>query len=213
MAKIGHVEFTIGSQYPTKFPLYYTQAHLFEVRGMPKEFFDLTGCSNAGYQTEQNLKNAIWKALPIYHERLKKQRLVIGYACYATPELTMNKVSQGSYQGSLEGISRKLKKFEAFTVPPCTIGIKYFICMEIFNGKKNEYFRVDKNHKVSSSSDMGWKAVDGMTFIDYTEEAFEFFENITKAMQKMAVQMSTFFDLDAEEAALLIETQGVKLLG
>lgn len=206
MAKIGNIEFRIGTKYPVPYQLYYTQKWKFEIRGIPEEFFDLTGCSNAGYQTEAELKKAIWEAIPKFHKLKEKQRLVIGYKAYATSELTMNKVREGSYSGYREGVSKKIKSFNGFGAPKCAVGIKYFVCMEIFNGKENEYFRVGEDHKVNHSHPMHFTAIDGVQFIDYTEGAIQFFEGITEAMKGMVTQMSTFFGLDAEKAALLIES-------
>jgi len=212
MAKVGKKEFRIGTEHPVSYPLFYTQKYGFEIRGIDEEFFNLTGVSNAGYNTEAELTEAIYKAIPKYHEFKKSERLVIAYRCKATTSLTMNSVSEGSYSGTIEGVSRKIKGFDAFTAPDCAIGIDYKIFMEVFNGKSNEYFPVDEDHKVSSVNNIHWTVLDGMTFIEYTKDNLEFFENIKKGMQELVKKMSLFFDLDSEGAQLLIQ-QNTKLIG
>lgn len=211
MAKIGNIDFTIGEKYPKSYQLYYTQAKLFEIRGINEEFFMLTGINSWGYGTEEELKNAILEAIPKYHAQLEKKKLVIAYRCRASSVLRMNELGRGSYQGTLKGVSKKIMDFESFSSPYCSIGIDYNIYMEIFNGKENEYFRVDKDHKVASTHTIHYKDREGMTFIDYSEENIEFFESVKKGMQGMVEKMSMFFDLDSEQAQLLIESN-IKLL-
>jgi hypothetical protein len=204
MAKIGSVEFTIGEKYPRKYPLYYTQNKKFEVRGIDEEFFKLTGISSSGYQTEADLNNTIHKVIPKYHELRKKQRLVIGYRCRASTPLRMNQVGSGSYRGNLEGVSNKILSFKDFNTPYCAIGIDYVIYMEIFNGKKNNYYSVNDDLKVDSVHPVSWQKIDGMTFIGYTEDNYKFFEGVKSSMQSMVQKLSLFFSLNSEEAQKLI---------
>ncbi len=212
MARIGNLEFAINEKYPRPYPIFYTQKRKFEIREAPPELFTITGVSSSGYLTEGELQNAMYRAIHKYHELLKKQRLVIGYRFKASTALKMNKESQGVYCGLKEGVSKKVLDFKAFTVPSHTIGIDFKVFMEIYNGKENEYFRVDSNHKQASSSKESWQYTEGMTFIDYTDQAWEFFRNIEEAMTEMVKKMSVFFDLNAEDAALLIESNQ-KLIG
>lgn len=212
MAKIGKFEFRIESNEPKDYPVYYTQANKFEIRGISEEFFNVTGISNCGYLTEIALNKAIHEAIPLYHESKKRQRLVIGYRCKATSELRMNKVDEGRYRGTMKGVSDKIMSFDAFTAPLLSIGIDYEVWMEIFNGKENEYYPVDKDHKVSSSFKINFQRREGMTFIEYTEENYEFFQNIGKGMQEMVKKLSLFFDMNAEDAQQLIASNQ-KLIG
>lgn len=205
MAKIGNLEFKIGEKYPSKYGLFYTQKYKFEIRGIDPEFFELTNTNSYGYQTEADLKQAIWKAIPVYHKLKEKQRLVIGYRARATFSLTMNKVGPGSYLGRKEGCSKKIMSFEAFSAPKLAFGIDYFVCMEIFNGKENEYFRVGEDHKVNSSNRLPYPTTEGLTFIDYNAENWAFFENIKRGMVELIKKMSTFFDLDSDQALLMIQ--------
>lgn len=211
MAKVGNVNFKIDTEYPVSYPLYYTQKYKFEIRGIDEEFFNLTGVGNTGYSTESELTSAIRAAIPKYHEQKKRERLVIAYRCRATSSLRMNEERPGSFLGKMEGVSNKIMGFESFSAPYCSIGIDYKIYMEIFNGTTNEYFRVDEDHKVNSVNNTHWTEIEGMTFIEYTEENFKFFENIKSGMQEMVKKMSMFFDLDSEQAQLMIDTN-TKLL-
>jgi len=203
MAKIGNIEFTIGSKYPKSYPLYYTQKYKFEIRGVDEEFFHLTKTSNMGYSTEQDLKLAMYEAIPIYHKLKEEQRLVILYRCSASTALRMNKTGRGSYTGLLPEVSRKITSING--APYCTVGIDYEVYMEIFNGKDFEYYEVGEDMEVVSSHKETWNRVSGFSIMEYTPENLEFFNNIKSSMQEMVRKLSTFFGLDAEQAQLMIQ--------
>ena len=143
MAKVGKLKLCIGSKYPQEYPLFYTQAKKFEVRGVTPDLFNITGAQSFGYDTENHIREAMYVAAEKYHQLKTKQRLVIGYSCKASSTLRMTEVHRGHYHGTAAGVSRKIKDFNSFKTPYCTVGIEYNVYMEVFNGKENQYFTVN----------------------------------------------------------------------
>lgn len=209
MPKVGTLDYTINTEYPQSYELWYSQKKKFEIKGVDEEFFNLTGILPYFHNTEQELHTAILCAITVYREKKKAQRLVIGYLCQTSNVLRMNEEKRGRYQGTLPGVSSKIGDLE-WNVPYCSIGITYNVYLEIADGHKNTYYEVDDNMKAKA---VAFRPDSQYQFIDYSEERYQFFENIKSGMQGMVQKMSMFFDLDSEQATMLIESTPNLLLG
>ena len=130
------------------------------------------------------------------------------YKCVASTELRMNKVSDGSYQGLLPGVSREIDDIKSRNCI-AQFGIDFMVMSVVGDGVSREYYRVDSVTKeVKGRYSVSPREYQEM---DYTEEREQFFLNLVESMKKMVVAASTFFGADPEQAALFIE-QNQKLL-
>lgn len=211
MPKVGKIKLVIeGSSWGNEYPLFYTQKRGFELRDLPEDFINLTGVKTYGYTTESALRDAMYPAAQSYKELSTKRRKVIVYICRASEELTMNKIDKGHYQGTRIGVSKKIARFD-FSQFNCLsqFGIDFEIMYEVSRSDGVTYYNIDKNGIQKSH---GRALSREFQVIEWTQQREDFFASIVNAMQNLVLQLSTFFDKNAEQAIQFIDTKQ-KLLG
>lgn len=208
MPKVGKIRLKYDSEFGKDHDIYYTSKEGFTVKGLPSDFHTLTDLKYYGYNSEGDLTSALLSACHKYRETKVNTKMVIMYKCVASTELRMNKVSDGSYQGLLPGVSREIDDIKSRDCI-AQFGIDFMVMSVVDDGVSREYYRVDSVTKEVK----GRYSVSSREYqeMDYTEEREQFFLNLVESMKKMVVAASTFFGADPEQAALFIE-QNQKLL-
>mgnify|MGYP003463643941 CR=1 FL=1 len=208
MPKVGKIKLKYDSEFGKDHDIYYTSKEGFTVKGLPSDFHTLTDLKYYGYNSEGDLTSALLSACHKYREAKVNTKMVIMYKCVASTELRMNKVSDGSYQGLLPGVSREIDDIKSRNCI-AQFGIDFMVMSVVGDGVSREYYRVDSVTKeVKGRYSVSPREYQEM---DYTEEREQFFLNLVESMKKMVVAASTFFGADPEQAALFIE-QNQKLL-
>lgn len=208
MPKVGKIRLRYDSEYGKEHDIYYTSKEGFTVKGLPSDFHTLTDLRYYGYNSEGDLTSALLSACHKYREAKVNTKMVIMYKCIASTELRMNKVSEGSYQGLLPGVSKKIEDIKSRNCI-AQFGIDFVVLSVVGDGVSREYYRVDSVSKEVKGrcSINPWEYQE----MEYTEEREQFFLNLVESMKKMVVAASKFFGTDPEQAALFIE-QNQKLL-
>jgi len=208
MPKVGKIRLKYDSEYGKDHDIYYTSKEGFTVKGLPSDFHTLTDLRYYGYSSEGDLTSALLSACHKYREAKVNTKMIIMYKCVASTELRMNKVSEGSYQGLLPGVSGNIDDVKSRDCL-AQFGIDFTVMSVVSDGVSREYYRVDSVTKEIK----GRYSINPREYqeMDYTEEREQFFLNLVESMKKMVVAASTFFGADPEQAALFIE-QNQKLL-
>lgn len=207
MPKIKKITFTINQEFLTLDLFYNTKNKYFFYKGLPSEFTNISKFDNMG-NTEEQLYEELVAARRIYYERKKRQRLVIGFYCIASSELTMNKVEEGNYSGLKKNVSRKIGMFHG-EAPLLSFGIEYGIFNLTEGTDRKTWQKV--NPKTMAVSKYENDVSERYQMIDYTPERYAFFESINQSMCALVEKMSMFFGADQKKIIQLIESQ-VKLL-
>lgn len=211
MPKIGTICLTYEGEHYHHHEIHYSQKTQFSIKGLSKEFLALTDFHTFGYETERELTDEVKAACLKYRELKTMSKLVILYKFSASPELCMNKVSEGNYEGMLKGISRKIAVISGFC-DLATIAIDYHIAQLVDDGVKKIYYKVDRtNPKEMSRHAMSHTRT--YQEMDYTEERAAFFESLVNAMKKMVVDASAFFGAEPEQAVKFIEAKQQLMIG
>jgi len=204
MPKVSKLKLCIKTQYGEDYEIHYNakEAPLFSIKGLPEDFFRVTNVYTHGYSTEAELSTAIQKALYEYKKIKETQRKVILYKASASAELTMVKIKDGHYHGSLNGISKKLDNGFGHSAEVATFGISYRIMMEVNVVNTLKYHSIKEDGTLGYSSEKKSKE----QVLEWTPEAEAFFESIYESMKMLVLKMSKFIEQTPEEVALFIES-------
>lgn len=149
MPKIGNIKLVYNSEFPISHEIHYKQNYGFYIKGMSAEFIGMTSFEPSYYDTEAALVASVSDACRLYIKLKTKSSLVILYKCEASPELTMNRISDDSYQGYLKGISSKIAH-TGFGSVLASFGIDFKLAQMVDDGTNKKYYKVDKITKVAS---------------------------------------------------------------
>ncbi|NBC24677.1 MAG: hypothetical protein GVX78_03580 [Bacteroidetes bacterium] len=204
MPRVGKVNLRYKEKHGTEHTIWYTQKKKFEIRDLPDEIISMTDFYPSRYATEEALIKDARAACRKYRELIKTRRRVILYKCNASAALRMNKVGHGHYSGTLKGVSKKIRDFNSHSMPLASIGIEWKVCDVVDDGASQEYFEVT-DIDTGEVSQFSFRKAREYQVMEFTQERYEFFQGILKAMQGMVRDLSNFFGADPEKAALMIE--------
>lgn len=210
MPRVSKVKLKYDSKYGKEHVIWYTQKNKFEIRDLPDELQRMTDFHPSHYATEEKLKKDAHAACRKYKELKKTERKVILYKCEASTHLLMNKVKDGHYSGTLQGVSKKIRNMNGHP-PLATVGITYKICRVVDDGADPTYYVLGEDSEEMISG-FPFKKSRHYQEIEYTEERHQFFIEIVESMKELVRKLSAFFGKDPEDAAKLIEQRSEKLL-
>lgn len=209
MPKVSKTKLYLKSHYGEDYDVHYNAKNQpkFSIKGLPDDFTRITGVYTYGYETESELDKHIQIAVREYKRLKQTEKKVIIYKASATPELTMNKLREGSFHGCLSGISKKLDSF-GHGAENASFGITYQIMIEVDHTNKKEYHSIKDDGTLGFARSIRSKE----QIMDWTQEREDFFKNIYSSMREMVFKISQFIDQEPEQIALLIQNNQKLLL-
>ena len=133
MPKVSHHEFRIDGEL-IKLDIGYNKEKMFHIMRFPSKVFQSLDAQEmgtiAGIPTEKELIKSVEEIIDRYHRVVKSKRKIIAYSMSATTEIRMNKVGDGSYQGT-KSWAENLHDLEGFGNNGYGFVIDYKVLVEI----------------------------------------------------------------------------------